>query len=78
VGSSKVAGATDVGPGPAETRVSVTGGLGTGKPTVGKTAGDASPTASPSATNNAAAPGIPLCAGAFGAVGVMHMVAMAM
>jgi hypothetical protein len=77
VGSSKVAGATDVGPGPAETRVSVTGGLGTAKPTVGKTTGGSSPSASPSPTNNAAAPGLPLYACAVGAAGVMHMVAMA-
>lgn len=78
VGSSKVAGATDVGPGPAETRVSVTGGLGTAKPTVDKTTGGATPTASPSATKNAAAPGTSLCADAFGVAGVIYVVAMVM
>jgi hypothetical protein len=77
VGSSKVGGATEVGPGPAETRVSVTGGLGTAKPTVGRTTDGVTPTATPSATNNAAAPGISLWAHAIGAVGAVHVVAMA-
>lgn len=84
VGTSKAAGVTDIGPGPAESKVSVTGGLSTVKPSVCTTCGrqtgttTAEATTTPTPTKNAAAGAANVYVGAFAALGVVYMAAMAL
>lgn len=83
IGTSKAAGVTDLGPGPAESRVSVTGGLSTVKPSVCTTCGRQSDTTTataatttPTPTKNAAAGTADVYLGAFAAFGVINMAAI--
>ncbi|KAB5546967.1 aspartic peptidase domain-containing protein [Coniochaeta sp. 2T2.1] len=84
VGTSRAAGVTNIGPGPAESKVSVTGGLSTVKPSVcttcGRQTGTGSTQATPTPTKNAAAGRAPhgCYYGAFAAWGAVNMAAMAL
>ncbi|KAH8907615.1 acid protease [Coniochaeta sp. PMI_546] len=83
IGTSKAAGVTDRGPGPAESRVSVTGGLSTVKPSVCTTCGRQSDTTTataatttPTPTKNAATGTADVYLGAFAAFCVINMAAI--
>ena len=84
VGTSKAAGVTDFGPGPAESRVSVTGGLSTRKPSVCTTCGKQTGTATsggaatPTPGKNTAGSTANACVGAFAVWGAINMAAMAL